>query len=231
MVRTLRSTRIKIHLARAKPKPGRALARPGDPYVTARGKVVLPESNPAGLEDARPMTVNAAEFRAKRKRSAKELPAPPAIMNGVGAVMVYTFMGLGDNEICGILKISASDLKKVRLHSAYSETFESVVGELVNSNSDLLTSRIAAYAHGALDQVAYISKNGKNEGNKLRASTDILDRAGVSPKENSQRANVIKNELRIVYVDGEKTPSVEIKTEVTNVEEEVYDRDRDGDLN
>src|SRR3954447_568709 len=103
------------------------LARPGDPYVTFRGQVVQPENDYEEKESVGILTPTS--FKAAKKRTLKELPAPVNVINGVAAVFMYTALGIGDREICKALKITMEDLQQIKKHSAYSECFEIVSQE------------------------------------------------------------------------------------------------------
>lgn len=181
-----------------------ALARVGDPLITETGSKIDPEGYLAGRPiktEAPAMVLDAPSFRPLKKRTLRELPAEASLINGVGAIFMYTMLGVGDREIADALKVTVPQIEEVRVHSAYKECFDIVVAEFINKNSDLLAARVAAYSHSALDTVGAIALNGKKEETKLRASIDLLDRAGVKPKDVEARNMGNKaNELRIVIV-------------------------------
>lgn len=187
------------------------LARPGDPYVGPDGSILPPEPinrTPAIDLDTK---IDARDFRPTARRALKDLPAPSDTINGVACVFMYTLLGIGDREISIALKITLEQVRQVREHSAYAECFELVIGEFINANSDNLQSRLAAYSHGALSQVASIAFLGEKESNKLRASVDLLDRGGFSKKDAAGKSgDGLMNELRIVVVDGEASVSVQM---------------------
>jgi hypothetical protein len=183
-----------------------ALARVGDPLITATGGKIDPEGYASGRpvkSEPPAMVLDAETFRPLKKRTLRELPAEVSLINGVGAIFMYTLLGVGDREIADALKTTVVQIEEVRRHTAYKECFDIIVAEFINKNSDLLAARVAAYSHSALDVVGSIAMNGKKEETKLRASIDLLDRAGVKPKDVEARNNASKsNELRIVVVKG-----------------------------
>lgn len=192
----------------SKKAPGRALARPGDPLVTHDGKIIEPEGFVNGRElpegvDKHSQTINASMFRPVKKRNMNELPAERQMMNAIGVVFMLTLMGVGDREIADNLKTNVEQVNWIRHQAAYVECFNTIIGEFINANSDLLAARIAAYSSNAVDTIGKLSTDGKKEETKLRASQDILDRAGVRPKDVADRS-VVKNDLRIVIVDGDE---------------------------
>lgn len=215
----------------AEQAPAPMLARHGDPLVLPDGQIIDPETdldepNPseteaeiearsalsAGNNAARALLqqVNPADFRPTTRRSMRELPAPTGVMNAVSVVFVGTLLGLGDRELAENLRITIEQLQEIRQHTAYNEVFETILTELLNTNSDLIQSRLAAYSHNALTQIHQISSIGKQETNRLRASQDILDRAGHRPKDSNARNNPGSNTLRIVYTDDQKQTRVEV---------------------
>lgn len=186
---------------------GTALARVGDPLITETGAKVEPEGYANGRplpKEAPAMVLDAVSFRPSKKRNLKDLPAEVGTLNGIAAIFMYTMLGVGDREIADALRIDFEKIEEVRTHPSYKECFEIVVAEFINKNSDLLSARIAAYSHSALDVVGGLAMNGKKEETQLRASIDLLDRAGVRPKDVEQRNIVNKSELRIIVVDNTK---------------------------
>jgi hypothetical protein len=183
-----------------------ALARVGDPLVGPDGRKIDPEGYIGGkpVPKSPSLILEAAEFRPLHKRNLKDLPAEVGTINGVAAVFMYTMLGVGDREIADALRVDVARVEEVRQHTAYRECFDIIVGTFINKNSDLLAARIAAYSHSALDKVGDLSVNATKEETALRASIDLLDRAGVRPKDVEQKGSITKNELRIIVVDGAK---------------------------
>jgi hypothetical protein len=189
------------------------LARLGDPFIAPDGSLLKPlypeDYFPRVKEDTK---IDATQFRGKRRRNISELPAPTGILNVCGAVMLYTLYGVGDREIATALKCTVLDVEEIRAHPAYGEYLELIGNEIITAESDNLTHRIAAYAHGALDTIAHVSRNGKLETNRLRASIDIMDRGGFAPKAVAEKQISLKNVLRIqVMDDGAKTKTLDIE--------------------
>lgn len=194
-------------------KPGTGLARPGDPLVTSKGDVVEPTHKPTKKERIK-LDVNSvidpSLYRPTKRRMMKELPAAPNVITGIGAVFMYTVLGVGDREIADTLGTTVEHVNELREHSAYGECFGIVHNEFINVNSELITSRIASYAQGAVKKLGDLSTNAKKEETQLAASKDILDRAGVRPKDQENRAAMHVNDLRIIIVDGEQSKDVNI---------------------
>jgi len=181
-----------------------ALARPGDPLVTASGQQIKPEKSKKH-EKPQP-EITAKNFKSTRQRTLGELPATPQVVNGCAIVIMYSIMGLGDREIAIAAKISHEDVLAVKMHPAYEECFDIIAKEFVSANSALLAARVSAYAHDAVTKIADISMNGKQETNQLRASVHLHESA-TGTKGGQQGANSnMRNELRIVIVEGDRKP-------------------------
>ena len=182
--------------------PVPVLAHVGDPFVAPDGSLIAPtypeDYFPRLKEETK---IKASEFRGKRRRNINELPAQMNVMNAVGAIMMYSFFGVGDREIAHALKCSVPEIEEIRAHAAYGEFLDLIGSEIINAESENVTHRIAAYAHGALDTIAHVSRNGKVESNRLRASIDLMDRGGFNPKAVAEKQISLKNVLRIQVLD------------------------------
>jgi len=199
--------------------PPPVLARVGDPFVAPDGSLIAPsypeDYFPRLKEETK---IDPKTWKAKRRRNLNEMPGQTNLMNAVGAVMMYTFFGVGDREIANALKCSVEDVIEIRGHTAYAEYLDLIGTEIISAESENVTHRIAAYAHGALDTIAHVSRNGKVESNRLRASIDIMDRGGFNPKMVAEKQVSLKNVLRIQVLDeygtGGKSLNVEIHSEL-----------------
>jgi hypothetical protein len=185
------------------------LAKVGDPYITPKGDRIFPtDATGKVIEQAIP-PLEPKSFKVRKRRTLRDLPAPIPVMHGVAAVFMYTILGIGDREVAGCLKCSVEDVKGLREHPAYNELFEAVSRAFIDSNSDLIHARIAAMGHAALTSVAQIAINGQKEGDKLKASQDLLNRGG-HVAEHMKQANSGMTALRILVVDGSKSLGVEV---------------------
>jgi len=203
MTRTPRNYTPRIKRETAVPKAVRpVLARVGDPWVSPDGTKVAPilpaDFIPRVKEDTK---INPVTFRGKRRRNMNELPAAVNMMNAIGALMLYSFFGVGDREAANALKCSVVELEEIRKSAAYAEYLELIGAEIITADSDNIAHRIAAYSHGALDTIASVSAHGKTETNRLRASMDLMDRGGYAPKSVAEKQVALKNVLRIQVLD------------------------------
>lgn len=219
MTKAPKNYKPRVRRETAVPKAVRpVLARVGDPWIAPNGDKVAPmmpaDFMPRVKEDTK---IDAVTFRGKRRRNMQELPAAPNLMNAIGAVMLYSFFGVGDREIANALKCTVVELEEIRKSAAYSEYLDLIGSEIITADSDNITHRIAAYSHGALDTIANVSAHGKTETNRLRASIDLMDRGGYGPKAVAEKQVQLKNVLRIQVLDdmgNGKDLNISMTTEV-----------------
>ena len=201
---------IRVDQSRALARKSK-LAEWGDPYVMADGRIIQPEalfSDPS-KNFAEGQAQSSSKYRPIRKRSIPELPASPKAMKGISLVFTLTVLGVSDREIAEMLAITPTEVRQIRTHPGYGETFEIIASEFVSAKSKRLISRIAAYADNALDNVYSIAMHGQKENNVLKASIDILDRAGVRPKDMAESKGQ-QNELRITIVKSDSDAEVAV---------------------
>lgn len=201
------------------------LAKPGDPYVTVSGKVLSPisEDKKANPEREGTKAINPAAFRGSKRLVISDLGVPTNVLNACALVFFYTVIGISDREIADAVGADVEHVKKVRDLPAYSECFERITGEFVNANSNLLNFRIAAYGHAAVSAIGdIITDDEAKPETRLRASSDMLDRGGMRPQDTAQRSMSMKNELRIVIVNGNEQSDINLGQ---GVNLEVVDND------
>jgi hypothetical protein len=186
------------------------LAKPGDPLITEQGIAIPPDRDGIDLT-VQDDQINVKAFKAKKQRSAKDLPAPPPMMKAVACVFMLSVLGLTERETADVLGLNLGDVKSVKASQTYVECFNEVVQELINANSEMLAARLAAYANGAVTNIAQIAKDGKKEETRLRANMDIADRAGVGVQK-GVNIGIAGNGLRIQIIDsGSKTADMDLR--------------------
>jgi len=185
------------------------LPAPGDPFVTADGRVIQPDSlKDIGLLDPQPLDVSPQDFRATRARNMDELVAEPKMVVACAAVMTLTMLGISDREILEVLRITDEQLVSIRTHAVYEDCFNACYSELINANSSSLQARIAGYAHGALSNVVLLAATAKKDEVRLSANRDILDRAGTKAADHADREKGKTSSLRIAILKGDTTIEV-----------------------
>lgn len=190
-------------------RPPPRLPKPGDPMVMADGRILQPQSMAdIGLTDPQPMDVEPKDFRALNTRNMEDLAGDQRMVVACAAVLTMTMLGISDREILEVLRIDSERLLSIREHEVYADCFNASYKELINANSSSLQARIAAYAHGALSNVAKIAATAKRDDVRLTANRDILDRAGTKAADNADREKGKTTSLRIAVLKGDTTVEI-----------------------
>jgi len=161
-----------------------------------------------GLTDPQPMDVEPKDFRALNTRNMEDLAGDQRMVVACAAVLTMTMLGISDREILEVLRIDSERLLSIREHEVYADCFNASYKELINANSSSLQARIAAYAHGALSNVAKIAATAKRDDVRLTANRDILDRAGTKAADNADREKGKTTSLRIAVLKGDTTVEI-----------------------
>jgi hypothetical protein len=203
----------------------RHMPKPGDPLVLADGRVVTPDQHseafdPDDKSDLR-ANVEPHEYRPTTRRSLKDFPSTPSMLNAISVVFAYTLYGLSNIEICNVLNLTAEQLDNIRLHRGYAELFTSIMNEFINANSEMLQSRIAAYSHSAVSRVGYLIDNAKKEEIQLSASKDLLDRAGARPQDLANQQAATMDGLRISIIKNDRDTTVELRINGSDLDLDV----------
>lgn len=185
------------------------LAKPGDPYISETQVAYIPndaQNSDGDIEKVLGAPI-AKNIIARSRRTIKELPIEERTQTAINAVLVFTLLGMTDNEIAHIIHYPMEDINRLKDLPAYQETFDIVFHEFISINSNSLVSKIAAFSSSALDNVMEIASKGKFEMSKLKANQDILDRAGLHPEtlHGKNKTDDGFDALKIVITDGEDT--------------------------
>lgn len=119
------------------------LARPGDPYVTDKGGVLMPTGRPIDAFGGNDMVLGAPvakKLTPSKQRTIKDLPIDEKTQTAINAVLVYVMLGLTDNEISHITHIPFEDIARLKNLDAYQETYDILFHEFIGHNNNSLPS-------------------------------------------------------------------------------------------
>lgn len=191
------------------------LAKPGDPYVTERGRIELEDKDPESSTREMSIVVPVARrMKISSQRNMNEMPSTdPGTQTAINAIMVYYLLGLTHNEIAHMIRIDVVTVQNIIESSDFQATFEMVFNELISINSTSLQATIGKYAHTAIDKLTGLMTHAKSEMVQFKAAQDIADRAGLDPealfgKNASQEDQGFK--VTILEEDSSKRTEVEI---------------------
>lgn len=166
------------------------LAQPGDPLITQRGEIVRAERDRAGVlgpPDIRTIVPT-------KQRAMRDFFADAQTQSVVNVVMVYSLLGMSENEIAHTINTDIQQIQQLKRLPAYQETFAALFTEFIRANSSSLQARLQSYANNAIENMMdladykpLLDEDGNPTGYvvppivKQKANADILDRAGLSP--------------------------------------------------
>jgi len=198
---------------------------PSTPLKLADGTMVFPDGrvvkpSEVGVADtvSEVIVPTASEAQAivlKTRRTTSDLPDVPKTMNAVGVVLMYTLFGLTDAEISMTVPLPFEQVTRIKALPAYTMMHDALVETMATALKDDARDLFAAHTKTAVSTITDLMAKGKQEV-RLGAAKDILDRAGLRPKDND--ASIMKSEhvLRIEVVrKDERRDTVTIDMEDT----------------
>lgn len=152
------------------------------------------------------------------RRTLADLPLPAKQMNVISAVCAYTLMGLSDRDISEALNMTIDRVGRVKMMDGYIQFYDNVVKSIIDEEANDVRSLFAANARKAAGNLVDLASEAENEGVRLKANQDILDRAGHRPADVVLVKGQLDTTLKVVYVEDEDTGAV-IDGEAVQTEE------------
>lgn len=157
------------------------IAQKGTPLITSNGQAIISADSPlekTGFSIGPPQ-INRMQLKAQR--SIRDLPTEPKTQTAICVVLMYTLLGLTENEISIMTGVEMTDVREIKALPAYQETFEMIHGELINTNSSSIQAKIAALVPAALENLVEVMEDKDEHGMaRVKAADSIMDRAGLS---------------------------------------------------
>lgn len=135
------------------------------------------------------------------RRSLADMPLPAKQMNVISAVCLYTLVGLSDRDIAEALGITIDRVGSIKMLDAYTTVYDYVVKSIIDEDSADVRSLFAANARNAATTMVELAQTAENDGVRLKASQDILDRAGHRPADVVHVKAQLDTTMRVVYVE------------------------------
>lgn len=156
------------------------LPKPGDPLIHD-GKIIAKEQVVDTLKSGDRLTPIAYKIKPSSRRNMNDMPCVDANRQmALNVILVYSLLGLTDNEISHLSKIPVTEIENLRFSSDYQVTFEMLFKELISVNSTSIKARLSDYATRAVDNIIELAETADKDIVKLKANQDVLDRAGLS---------------------------------------------------
>lgn len=148
------------------------------------------------------------------RRRLLDMPVPPSKMNVVSVVVSYTMYGLEDYEIGTALGLSVEQIERIKQTDAFDHMYKAVVDAIVAQDLDDVRQSFIHYSRKAADRIHSLVNSG-NAAIALKASQDVLDRAGHRPADIVEHRHHMEDPLQIEII--EKTGDDNIPTDVIDV--------------
>ena len=189
------------------------LAKPGDDLVLADGTIISSDGRARKSSKPRlipvPSNTQAQRMVTKANRRLADLPALPAQLNVVSVILTYSLWGLRDEEIAIATGLTVDQIHNIREHEAYSRMESDLVQSVIERDSDTVRDMLQRHATRAAERVIELSDS-EDDAVALRASQDVLDRAGHRPADVVEHRHTMEGGLRIEYVKRDDTKSLPV---------------------
>lgn len=153
------------------------------------------------------------------KRSLADMPVPPQQLNAISVICLYTLIGLSDRDIAEAVKLDVDRVERIKMLDAYSTVYDYVTKAIIDEEAEDVRHLFAAHARGAARSIVDLASDPDgNSAVRLKASQDILDRAGHRPADVVQIKGQLDQTLRIVYVNEEPSGDIIDATAIEDIQ-------------
>lgn len=190
------------------------LPEPGEPLETARG-VVQPVTPGIRRMVEVPSNQQAVTIIEGTRRKLAELPVTPKSLNPVAVVCIYTMYGLDSQEISIATGLTIQQINTLRMTNEYALIQRAVVDTVLSAETGEVKDYIQRAAGKAAKKVESLVDSA-DPNVALKASKDMLDRAGLRPVDVVEVRNKMDMGLVIEVVNRKDTnerPVIDIQPE------------------
>lgn len=114
------------------------------------------------------------------RRRLSELPLTPKHLNPIACICLYTMYGIDSLEISLATGLSVEQINAIRMSNEYAMMQRAVVDSVMETNTGEVKDYVKKSASKAAQRVTAMVDH-PNADIALRASKDVLDRAGLRP--------------------------------------------------
>lgn len=191
-----------------------------EPLVLADGRRINPvtgrEVQSVAKVVALPTARDAIATVTRARRKLADLPAPPRASNALSVVLTYTNIGLSDDDIAIACDLTVEQIQRMRRTPAYQALSEAVTKSILEADSDDVRTYISQHARVAAHSIVTAAQS-QDEVVALRASMDILDRAGHRPADVVEHRHKLEGGLTIEIIEkstADDVPTVPVDKEI-----------------
>jgi hypothetical protein len=200
---------------------------------TKTGQAMAPRLSPdETVSRVKPKDVSRTIERARDtnnkviRASIADLPADPSATTTAGVVWLYYMLGLNDADIAACTGLTMQQVDLIKGMKLFSQLDTMIIANSAKLSSANIETRIHSMAGKSMDTIEDIMNDDEVEAAvKLRAAQDLLDRAGHSSKQISEKRTLLEGGLVIRIVqdnsnDMHRVPEIVInKSGAVDVEE------------
>lgn len=200
------------------------LAEPGTPLKLADGTMIDPATGRARRLSSTyvevPSHSKAQEQIRKINTRLADIPMLPKQLNVVSAILSYTLIGLGDDEIATATGLTKKQITTVRTSEVYEQLQKKIVDNIADQDETDVRTYLVKHARKAAENVVDLLE-AEDEKVSLAASKDILDRSGQRPVDTVNHIVEQRQTLNIVHIKRDETiKPPELDLTVTDVKDE-----------
>lgn len=153
-----------------------------------------------------PTNSEAQKLVTAARRKVSDLPALPATMTPIAAVLSYSLFGLEDAEIAIALTLPIDQVVRIKMMPEYDSMLAAVCEQIMQAETANIRNVFTQKSKKAAETMVDIMENSDSDMMKITAAKDVLDRAGHRPADMviEQRSRN-ESELRIKFVKEDRT--------------------------
>lgn len=200
---------------------------------TKTGQAMAPKLSPdETVSRVKPRDVNRTVERARDtnnkaiRASIADLPADPSATTTAGVVWLYYMLGLNDVDIATCTGLTMQQVDLIKGMKLFGQLDTMIISNSAKLSSASIETRIHSMANKSMGVIEDIMDDGEVDAAvKLRAAQDLLDRAGHSSKQISDKKSLLEGGLVIRVItegsnDMRRVPEIVInKNGAVDVEE------------
>lgn len=152
-------------------------------------------------------------------RRLADIPTDRKNLNAVSVVLGYSLIGISEQEIADITGLSVEQIGNIKMLDAYTYAENAVVEKMLKEETDDIRTMIGQHARNSVRQIAHLSQYSDFDAVKLKASQDLLDRAGHRPVDVVEHRHKLDDDLRIQVIEERNVSGPQIDLQVQEIED------------
>lgn len=143
------------------------------------------------------------------QRTLADVTATKAEFNPVMLVLSYSLWGLDDHAIARFLEVDVTTIEQIKQTELFTRTRVEMLEAIRYAEQSSIHGYLTQKARLAAATVA-ANMTAKKPEVQLAAANSVLDRAGFRPVDRVEHTMRFEDELRIVHIQKDKTPTIDV---------------------